>query len=110
MRLSLRLICALLLGLSAVSLAFSYYEVRGVDRALRHELQRRGEALAEGLEDRVTPVLERGATKELQAALERAGSREQVAGIVVFDEHGAVIAATRGRNGSMSSGFCPPTS
>src|ERR1700722_19045155 len=47
--LSVRLIISLILGITLVSSGFSYYEVLGEKRALRSDLERRAEMLAESL-------------------------------------------------------------
>ena len=47
--LSARLIVSLIVGITLVSLGFSYYEVVGEKRALRSELERRAEVLGESV-------------------------------------------------------------
>jgi hypothetical protein len=44
MRLSIRLIVSLIVGIALVSLSSSYYEVLGEKRGLRRDLERRAEA------------------------------------------------------------------
>jgi cell division protein FtsL len=63
MRLTLRLVLSLVLGLALVSLAFTYYQVRADKTQLRKDLDRRAEVLAESLEQNAAPLLVAGSTK-----------------------------------------------
>ena len=47
--LSVRLIVSLIVGITLVSLGFSYYEAMGERRALRHDLEQRAEILGESV-------------------------------------------------------------
>jgi len=64
--LSLRLIISLILGITLVSLGFSYYQVVGEKRDLRSELERRAEVLGESLAGNVERSWEVGSDAELQ--------------------------------------------
>ncbi len=47
--LSVRLIVSLIVGITLVSLAFSYYQVVGEKRALRSDMEHRADVLGESL-------------------------------------------------------------
>ena len=96
MRLTLRLVVSLVLGLALVSLAFSYYEVRADKTQLRKDLDRRAEVLAESLEQNASPLLVQGSNKELQRMVERFGNREHLLGVVIYDTQKGRLAISSG--------------
>ena len=57
MRLSFRLICALVIVITLVSLLFSYYQFRAQKRGLQQDLQRRAHLLGDRLQESIEPVL-----------------------------------------------------
>jgi trehalose 6-phosphate synthase len=94
MRWSLRPVLWLILGITLVSLLFTYYQVGEEKRRLRGELEAGSEAVAKRLQEAVEPRLASESHDELQRALERFVAREHVAGAAVFDGHGVALAAT----------------
>jgi trehalose 6-phosphate synthase len=96
MRISLRLIISLILGVTLVALLFAYSEVKAEKRALRSDLQNRAELLADSLAQSVELLLPKRSRKELQILVDRFGNRERLAGVVVYDEADKTIAATSG--------------
>ena len=92
--LSLRLIVSLILGITLVSLAFSYYEVVGEKRVLRSDLERRAEVLAEIVAGNVEKSWESGSERGLQKLVQRFGNREHLLGVAVYDHQGKVVAIT----------------
>ena len=97
--LSVRLIVSLILGITLVSAGFSYYEVLAEKRALRSDLERRAEMLAESLVGNVERSWNTGADKErsdkeLQRLVQRFGNREHMLGVVIYDQQGALVATT----------------
>jgi alpha,alpha-trehalose-phosphate synthase [UDP-forming] len=94
--LSVRLIIALIAGITLVSLASSYHQVRAEKLSLRRDLERRAEVLAESLAGNVEPHLEKGSTRELQRIVERFSNREHLDGVAIYDKTGAPVAITPG--------------
>ncbi len=92
--LSARLIVSLIVGITVVSLGFSYYEVVGAKRGLRSELQRRAEVLGESLAGNVEKSLDEGSERGLQRLVKRFGNREHLLGVAVYDRDGKVVAIT----------------
>ena len=90
MRLSLRLILFLVAGISLVTFFIARNEVRSEKRGLRADLQRRAEVLAESLQEIVEPAL--GSRDQLRHIVERFGNRERLAGVIVYDADGKVLA------------------
>ncbi|PYY02321.1 MAG: trehalose-6-phosphate synthase, partial [Acidobacteria bacterium] len=94
MRLSFRLICALVVVLTLVSLLFAYAQFKGERRGLEQDLQRRAQILADSLQESVEPVLEKRSRRSLQQLVERFGNREHLAGIAIYDQQDVPIAIT----------------
>ena len=92
MRLSLRLIVFLVLGISLVTFVVARNQVRSEKRGLRADLGRRAEILAESLQELVEPALDSGSRDQLRHIVERFGNRERLAGVVVYDPRGGVLA------------------
>src|SRR5580704_12946841 len=94
--LSVRLIVSLIVGITLVSLGFSYYEVVGEKRALRSDLEHRAEVLGESVAGNVEKSWETGSERGLQRLVQRFGNREHLLGIAVYDRDGKVVAITSG--------------
>ena len=92
MKLSLRLILFLVVGITIVTFVVAGNQVREEKRGLRDDLQRRAEILAESLQEIVEPAVERGAQQELRRIVDRFGNRERLAGVAVYDASGRVLA------------------
>lgn len=99
MRMSLRLVFSLIVGVTVLSYLFALFQVRAEKRALRKELTNRAEILAESLEGNVEPLLllrEKGSRRRLQTFVTEFGNRERVTGIAVLDTSGNTLAQTPG--------------
>jgi alpha,alpha-trehalose-phosphate synthase [UDP-forming] len=92
--LSARLIVSLIVGITLVSLGFSYYEVVGEKRSLRSDLERRAEVLAESVAGNVEKSWEAGSERGLQRLVQRFGNREHLLGVAVYDRQGKTMAIT----------------
>jgi uncharacterized membrane protein affecting hemolysin expression len=92
--LSVRLIISLIVGITLVSLGFSYYEVVGEKRALRSDLERRAAVLGESVAGNVEKSWETGSERGLQRLVQRFGGRENLLGVAVYDRQGRVVAVT----------------
>jgi trehalose-6-phosphate synthase len=96
MRITLRLILSLIVGVTLVAAVFAYLQVRQEERRLREETERKSAILAESLEESVEPLLEARSEKKLQRIVERFGNRERLTGVAVYDARGRCIAITPG--------------
>ncbi|HXM63092.1 MAG TPA: trehalose-6-phosphate synthase [Terriglobales bacterium] len=94
--LSVRLIVSLIVGITLVSLAFSYKEVQREKLGLRKDLERRAEVLGESLAGYIEPYLQKHSPRELQKIVDRFGNRERLEGMAIYDKEGALLAATHG--------------
>jgi trehalose-6-phosphate synthase len=94
--LTLRLTISLILGITLISLGFSYYEVRSQRRNLRRDLERHAEVLGENLAEKVEPYLnsDRVSIPEIQQTISRFGEREHLAGIAIYNPQGQSLAVT----------------
>ena len=92
--LSVRLIISLIVGITLVSLGFSYYQVVREKRVLRSDLERSAEMLGEGLAGNVEKSWESGSERGLQRLVQRFGKREHLLGIEITDRQGKVVAIT----------------
>ena len=104
MRLSLRLILSLVLGITLVTFFISRNEVRSEKQGLRADLERKAQILAESLQEIVEPPLARGEHRELRRIVERFGDRQSLAGVVIYDTDGRVLAESSG----FAAQFTPP--
>src|SRR6202051_502095 len=82
--LSLRLIVALILGVTLVSLASSWYEVRTTKDSLRRELQSKAETLGQSLAANAESSLLAGDTARLEQMVQRSANREHLLGIRIY--------------------------
>ncbi len=92
MRLSLRLILFLVAGITLVTFVISRNQVRSEKRGLRTDLQRRAEILAESLQEIVEPALQKSSQPQLRRTVERYANKQQLAGVVIYDVQGKVLA------------------
>lgn len=104
MKLSLRLILFLVLAITLVTSLVAWSQVRAEKRGLRADLVRRAEVLAESLQEIVEPDLERGSHEQLRRIVERFGNRQRLAGVVVYNASGEVLA----QSPNLAGPFNPP--
>jgi alpha,alpha-trehalose-phosphate synthase [UDP-forming] len=101
--LSLRLIIALILGVTVVSLGSSWYEVRTTKDALRQELDGRSETLGQSLAAEAEWPLQMGDTGRLENMVQRFSARDHLLGIGIYDPNGTTLVATSGLAPQLSS-------
>jgi len=92
LKLSLRLLLSLVIGIGLVTYFVARSQVRAEKRELRSGLERRAAILAESLQEIIEPAMERHSREELRRVVERFGNREQLAGIIVYDVQRNVVA------------------
>jgi uncharacterized membrane protein affecting hemolysin expression len=90
--LSLRLIVSPILAIALVSLFFSVHQVRAQRNSLRHDLEKRAEAVAESLQGNVESLLDSKSPRDIQRVVQRFENRERVAGVAVYDNRGGLMA------------------
>jgi trehalose 6-phosphate synthase len=87
----LRLILALVAGVTLVSLASTYFDVLAHKLVLRQELVRRSKWMALSLQPGFESALASGASGNLHVLVERAKSSTEALGLVVYDAQGKAI-------------------
>ena len=104
MRLSLRLILSLVIGISLVTFIISRNQVRSEKRGLRADLEHRAEILAESLGEIVEPAVEHGSHTQLRRIVDRFEDRQRLAGVIVYDPDGKILA----ESSTLSDRITPP--
>jgi len=99
--LSWRLIVALVVGVTLVSLASSWYEVRSQKDALRVELERQTAALGDNLAERAEIYLQLGDRARLEQMVQQFSDREHLLGIGVYEPDGTPLVVTTALNALM---------
>jgi len=94
--LSLRLIVSLIIGITLVSLGFSYFEVVGEKRVLRSDLEKRADVLGESVASSVEKSSENSSERGLQRLVQRFGNREHLLGIAIYDRQGIPVVMSAG--------------
>ncbi len=93
MRIRLLLIASLIAATTIVSYLFALYQVRSQKRTLQREATARSELLAESLNVSVEPSAEFGSARALKNLVKGFGRRERLAGVMIYDDRGRVIAS-----------------
>ncbi|HTF68490.1 MAG TPA: trehalose-6-phosphate synthase, partial [Edaphobacter sp.] len=93
--LSLRLIVALIVGVTLVSLASSWYQVQAEKDAMRHDLERKAETFGESLAGNAESYLQAGDKPGLERMVQRFSNRDHLLGIGVYDRGFSPLAVTR---------------
>ena len=84
--LSLRLIVALIVGVTLVSVASSWYQVQAEKEALRRDLERKAETFGESLAANAEYYLQAGDKPGLEQMVQRFSNRDHLLGIGVYDQ------------------------
>src|SRR5579885_952544 len=92
MRIRHKLIISLTISITLVAFIFAFFQVRSQKNALRSDLEKRAEILAESLVDNVEPLLGSHSWDQLQPLLHRFENREALDGVAGFDRNGNKIA------------------
>src|SRR5437868_2088721 len=94
--LSLRLIVALIFGVTLVSLASSWYDVKATKDALRRELEGKAESLGQSLAANAESSLQAGDTAKLEQLVQRSSNRDHVLGIGIYGRDRTPLIETQG--------------
>jgi trehalose 6-phosphate synthase len=92
--LSLRLIVALILGVTLVSVVSSWYQVRTNKDALRVDLERKAEIFIDSLTAGSESYLQRGDAAGLNSMLHRFDGRDHLVGVAVYNPSGVALTST----------------
>jgi len=103
-RLSLRLILSLVVGITLVTFFISRSQVRSEKQGLRADLDRRAEVFGESLQEIIEPAFAHDSRAELRRVVDRFENRQRLAGVAVYDADGHVLA----ESATLESRFTPP--
>jgi alpha,alpha-trehalose-phosphate synthase [UDP-forming] len=92
MRVRLFLFISLVAGITVVSYLFAVYQVGAEKKTLKQEVIKRSELFAESLDVSVEPLVQSRSFRTLKRLVEGFGNRERLAGVVVYDDRGGVLA------------------
>ncbi len=94
MKLSLRLISALVLGICLVTFIVVRNQASSEKSRLRADVARRGEILTESLQETIEPILQTNSLAQLRRIMERFDDRQNLAGLAVYDHKGTLLTAS----------------
>ncbi|HEV2489283.1 MAG TPA: trehalose-6-phosphate synthase [Candidatus Acidoferrales bacterium] len=94
MRLTLKLVVSLVIGIAAVAFLFAYLQVRGASHAIRLQMEREVAKTADNLNEALRPALDSGSRSEVARLAERYEVRDHLAGVEVYDVQGRSLART----------------
>ncbi len=92
MKITLRLILAIVFAVALVAAVSAYLNVHAERARLSGELEYRAWLVAQGLKASVGPLIEQGPSKKLERAIEKISASRQVLGIAVYDAAGNPMA------------------
>jgi len=94
MRISLRLIVSLAIAITLVSVLFAMIQVRNESLRKREDLDRRARVFAESLRETMDLLPQPGSQAKLREIVEKFGSRESLAGVIVYGDHATPLLIT----------------
>ena len=100
--LSLRLIVALICGVTLVSLASSWYEVSSENASLRRDLEHKAVPLGESLAGNAETYEQTGNQIGLQQMAQQYTNRDHLLGIAIFAADGSPVVVTPALNSTLS--------
>ncbi|MBI5631324.1 MAG: trehalose-6-phosphate synthase [Elusimicrobia bacterium] len=107
MRITLRLILSLVVAVGTVAAFSAYFQVGQEKQRQEDELARRSRLLAEGLQETLEPLVQKGSSEKLQRLVEKFGNRERLAGVAVYDAKETPLAITMSLAAALPT--APPT-
>jgi alpha,alpha-trehalose-phosphate synthase [UDP-forming] len=90
----IRLILALVVGITLVSVASTYFDVLAHKHVLRQELERRTAWLGSSLQSEMQKAMAGGKSAEIATEAERLRIRGEALGLAVYDAQGGLVTAT----------------
>jgi trehalose-6-phosphate synthase len=90
----LRLVAALLAGITVISVGFTYFDVLAHKHAMRSDLARRTQWFGAGLQPQIEQQLALGAPNALPRALERMRQYPDQPSLAIYDTQGTLLAST----------------
>src|SRR3989344_4086456 len=101
MKITLRLITSLLIVTTFVAGSFSYVQYRAEKNRLVRELERRVVILSDTLKESLESRLESGDRSKISRVLERFTKRENLLGLLIYENDGTVLAQSQAASGEL---------
>ena len=96
MKITLRLIFALVVAVAGVAGVSAYLTVQSEKARLTSELEHRAWLVSEGLKESVGPIIAKGPSKRLDRIIEKVGASKQIFGIAVYNAAGEAVSVSKG--------------
>lgn len=96
MKITLRLIFALVIAVAFVAGVSTYLTVQSEKKRVTSELEHRAWLAAEGLKESAGPLIAKGPSKKLDRIIGKMGADKQMFGIAVYNAAGEVVAVSKG--------------
>lgn len=103
MRITFRLIISIIIAVTLIAAASSYFNVQSERKRLESEIERRAWLIAEGLKESIGALINQKPPSKLNRIIEKISSDQRVVGIAVYDTSGETISVTK-----EISGILPP--
>ncbi|HZX35263.1 MAG TPA: trehalose-6-phosphate synthase [Thermodesulfobacteriota bacterium] len=95
MKITLRLILALILAVTGVAGVSSYFTVQSEKARLTSELEHRAWLVSEGLKESVGRLVLKGPSRKLDMIVEKIGAGKQIMGMAVYNAAGQSVAISK---------------
>src|SRR3990170_7754950 len=96
MKITLRLIFALVIAVASVAGVSAYLTVQSEKARLTLELEHRAWLVSEGIKESVGPVIAKAPSKKLDRIIEKVGASRQIFGIAVYNAAGEAVSVSKG--------------
>lgn len=95
MKITARLIAAVLVAVAIVAAVSAYFNVQSEKRRLGSDVEHRAWLVLEGMRGSVASLIVQGPSKKLTALVEKISTSKQVLGVVIYDPAGSVVAVSK---------------
>lgn len=102
MRITLKLISSLAVGIAVVAFLFAFLQVREDMKAIRRQTERHVATLAGSFKEQIEPRLQSRSHIQLAELADRFQSRENLAGVAIYDGKGESVVETSGTDGTLA--------
>lgn len=95
MKITARLIVAIVIAVGLVAAVSAYFSVQSEKERLGSEVEHRAWLVAEGMKGSVESLITQGPSKKLDSLVEKISTSKQVLGIAVYDPAGGIVAVSK---------------
>ncbi|MEK7313293.1 MAG: trehalose-6-phosphate synthase, partial [Deltaproteobacteria bacterium] len=103
MKITLRLIVALIIAVTGVAGIFSYFTVQSEKARLTSDLEHRAWLVSEGVKESAGPLIRKGPSKKLDSIAEKISKGKQIIGVAVYDAAGKTVAVSKELSAALPS-------